>query len=53
MDHGTYVKHLKFEVYLLELKVSLYPHVNDVKYVHFNRATTIGKNKDIINYILY
>ena len=51
MEHGTDVKHLKVEVYLLELKVSLYPYVNDIKYVHFSRATTIGKNKDIINYM--
>ena len=48
MEYGTYVKHLKVEVYLFELKICLYPHINDIKYIEFSRANTIGKNNVIL-----
>ena len=48
MGYDISKKHLKDKVYLFELKVTLYPHINDVKYIDFNRATTIGKNKVIL-----
>ena len=48
MEYGIYGKHLKVEVFPFELKVCLYPHVNDVKHIDFSRATTIGKNNIIL-----
>ena len=43
MEYGTYVKHLKVEVYLIDLKLTLHPHTNEIKTHSFSRADTISK----------
>lgn len=46
MEYGTYVKHLKVEVYLFDLKTCVHPHVNDIKHMTFSRADTISMLMD-------
>ena len=43
VEYGTYVKHLKVEVYLFNLKVCVHPHINETKQVQFSRADYVGK----------
>ena len=38
VEYGTYVKHLKVEVYLVELKLCIHPHLNEAKTRYFSRA---------------
>ena len=38
VEYGTYVKHLKVEVYLVELKLCVHPHINETKVRFFSRA---------------
>lgn len=47
VEYGTYVKHLKVEVYLFDLKTCIHPHVNDIKHMTFSRADTISKLMEI------
>ena len=42
VEHGLYMKHCKVEVYLLELKLSLHPKLNEPVNKFFSRADTIG-----------
>ena len=37
------MKRLKVEVYLVEFKMCLHPHMNEIKIGYFSRACTIGK----------
>ena len=41
MEHGLYMKHCKVEVYLLELKLSMYKS-NEVITRQFSRVSTVG-----------
>ena len=43
VEYGTYVKHLKVEVYLIDLKLAIHPHLNEHKQHSFSRADTISK----------
>ena len=43
VEYGTYVKHLKVEVYLIEFKLCVHPNVNDAKTLFFSRADNIGE----------
>ena len=43
MEYGTYVKQLKVEVYLVEFKLCVHPHINELKFGIFSRACTIRK----------
>ena len=43
VEYGTYVKHLKVEVYLIDLKLAIHPHLNEYKPHSFSRADTISK----------
>ena len=43
VEYGTYVKHLKVEVYLFDLKLCVHPHINDPKQYCFSRADTISE----------
>ena len=38
VEYGTYVKHLKVEVYLIELNLCIHPHLNESKVRFFSRA---------------
>ena len=43
VEYGTYVKHLKVEVYLIEFKLCVHPNVSDTKTYFFSRAVNIGE----------
>ena len=43
MENGSLVSHLKVEVYLIEFKLCVHPHVNELKVEFFSSACTIGK----------
>ena len=43
VELGKYMKHYKVEVYLLELKLSLYPDTSITKTCRFSRADTVGE----------
>ena len=40
--YGTYVKRLKVEVYLFDLKLCLHPFINEIQQFSFSRAVTIS-----------
>ena len=42
VEHGMYMKHLKVEVYLLELKLIIHPNINNFKLHSFSRGDTVG-----------
>ena len=42
IEQGMFVKHCKVEVYLMDLKLTLYPKVDDFKQRQFSRSNTIG-----------
>ena len=42
MEHGLYMKHLKVEVYLLKLKLSLHPKLNEPVNKFLSHADNIG-----------
>lgn len=46
VEYGTYVKHLKVEVYLFDLKLCVHPQINELKVHSFSRADTIGKRRE-------
>jgi ubiquitin carboxyl-terminal hydrolase 4/11/15 len=41
VEFGTYVKHLKVEVYLFDLKLCVHPNINETTSIPFSRADTI------------
>ena len=41
--YGTYDKHLKVEVYLIEFKLCVHPRVNNTRTFFFSRADSIGE----------
>lgn len=43
VEHGLYMKHLKVEVYLLGLKLSMYSNQSQTVFKEFSRADTVGK----------
>ena len=53
VEYGTYVKRLKVEVYLFNLKVCLHPHVNEDKPAQFSRADTVGEYQVLHVHVCY
>ena len=49
VEYGTYVKHLKVEVYCIEFRLCVHPNVNDTKTFSFSRADNIGEFKYLSN----
>ena len=43
VEYGTYVKQLKVEIYLIEFKLCVHPHVSDTKISFFSKADNIGE----------
>ena len=43
VEYGTIVKHVKVEVYLVEFKLCVHPHLNKIKIDFFSRACTISE----------
>ena len=43
VEYGSYVKHLKVEVYFTDLQLCVHPHTNDIKIRSFSRGDTISK----------
>ena len=43
VEYGLYMKHCKVEVYLLEIKLSVYPNLTEHIIKEFSRADTVGK----------
>ena len=46
VEFGNFVKHLKVEVYLIDLKLCVHPNINDYKTHSFSRLDTISKNNE-------
>ena len=44
VEYGTLnMKHCKVEAYLLEFKLCVHPHLNDIKKREFSRADSVGE----------
>ena len=41
VEHGMYMKHQKVEVYLLELKLTIHPNIDNFKLHSFSRVETV------------
>ena len=44
VQYGTYVKHLKVEVYLFDLKLCLHPFINEIQQFSFSKGDTISQS---------
>jgi hypothetical protein len=41
VEHGMYIKHCKFEVYLLEFKLAIHPNIDYFKWCSFSKLDTV------------
>uniref|UniRef100_A0A1X7SQT9 DUSP domain-containing protein n=1 Tax=Amphimedon queenslandica TaxID=400682 RepID=A0A1X7SQT9_AMPQE len=48
VEYGQYVKHLKVEVYLIDLKLCVHPNINDIKTGSFSGVDTISRLMTVI-----
>ena len=50
MEFGSYMKHCKVEVYLMEFKLFQQSQLNETVTKMFSRGTTVGECRNVVHY---
>ena len=48
VEHGTYMKHCRVEIYLLEFNLTVHPNIDNFKCHSFSRGDTVGDLEAVI-----